>query len=186
ACHHRGPTSSRARTRRPQRRCRYCAMKPGTTPPATTAHTTSSRSSKPRRNTIVPPLGPCSHPILWPAHPGRELPAGARAPGARGATRAVNAAHTSSPPPGTASRRRVPSLAAPAIWAQIRPAAAGSSAVRPARRQVRQSQIRDVDTEVIAEQTIEPRVSPRWVDGLLLALAVYVVAGSLWMLTGLG
>src|SRR5437660_752391 len=161
-------------------------MKPGTRPPATTAHTTSSRSRKPRRNTIVPPLGPCSHPILWPAHPGRELPAGARAPGARGATRAVNAAHTSSPPPGTASRRRVPSLAAPAIWAQIRPAAAGSSAVRPARRQVRQSQIRDVDTEVIAEQTIEPRVSPRWVDGLLLALAVYVVAGSLWMLTGLG
>ncbi|TLY58213.1 MAG: hypothetical protein E6K51_04645, partial [Gammaproteobacteria bacterium] len=43
-----------------------------------------------------------------------------------------------------------------------------------------------MDTEVIAEQTIEPRVTPRWVDALLLALAVYVVAGSLWMLTGLG
>src|SRR5437588_9903403 len=96
-------------------------MKPGTRPPATTAHTTSSRSRKPRRNTIVPPLGPCPHPILWPAHPGRELPARARAPAARGATRAVNAAHTSSPPPRTASRRRVLSLAAPAIWAQIRP-----------------------------------------------------------------
>jgi diguanylate cyclase (GGDEF)-like protein/PAS domain S-box-containing protein len=30
------------------------------------------------------------------------------------------------------------------------------------------------------------RVTPRWVDGLLLALVVYVAAGILWMLTGLG
>jgi len=43
-----------------------------------------------------------------------------------------------------------------------------------------------VDTQVIAAQTVELRVTPRWVDGLLLALAVYVVAGTFWMLTGLG
>ncbi|TLZ35502.1 MAG: hypothetical protein E6K24_10035 [Gammaproteobacteria bacterium] len=43
-----------------------------------------------------------------------------------------------------------------------------------------------MDTQVIAAQTVELRVTPRWVDGLLLALAVYVVAGTFWMLTGLG
>src|SRR5215207_1832093 len=50
-CH--GSRSNLAWSSRPPRRWRYCAMKPGKSPPATTAPTSSKRSNRPRRNNIV-------------------------------------------------------------------------------------------------------------------------------------
>jgi diguanylate cyclase (GGDEF)-like protein/PAS domain S-box-containing protein len=43
-----------------------------------------------------------------------------------------------------------------------------------------------VDTQVIPAQSIRFGATPRWVDRLFIGLAIYVVAGSVWMLTGFG
>jgi PAS domain S-box-containing protein len=43
-----------------------------------------------------------------------------------------------------------------------------------------------VDTQVIPAQSIRFGDTPRWVDRLFIGLAIYVVAGSVWMLTGFG
>ena len=43
-----------------------------------------------------------------------------------------------------------------------------------------------MDTEVIAAQSTPLRATPRWVDGLVFGLGLYVAAGTVWMLTGLG
>jgi diguanylate cyclase (GGDEF)-like protein/PAS domain S-box-containing protein len=47
-------------------------------------------------------------------------------------------------------------------------------------------QIFDVDAEVKPTHSIRFAAAPRWVDWLFLGLVVYVITGSLWMLTGLG
>jgi diguanylate cyclase (GGDEF)-like protein/PAS domain S-box-containing protein len=43
-----------------------------------------------------------------------------------------------------------------------------------------------VDTQVIPAQSIRFGDTPRWVDRLFIGLAIYVVTGSVWMLTGFG
>jgi diguanylate cyclase (GGDEF)-like protein/PAS domain S-box-containing protein len=43
-----------------------------------------------------------------------------------------------------------------------------------------------VDTQVIPAQSIRFGATPRWVDRLFIGLAIYVVTGSVWMLTGFG
>jgi len=58
-------------------------------------------------------------------------------------------------------------------------------AERPVSRRNRY-QISDVDTKVLPAQTIRFGAAPRWVDVLFIALVVYVITGTLWMLTGFG
>src|SRR4029077_5062071 len=47
-------------------------------------------------------------------------------------------------------------------------------------------QISDVDTKVLPAQSIRFGVAPRWVDVLFIGLVIYVITGTVWMLTGFG
>src|SRR4029077_7400699 len=47
-------------------------------------------------------------------------------------------------------------------------------------------QISDVDTKVLPAQTIRFGAAPRWVDVLFIGLVIYVITGTVWMLTGFG
>src|SRR6516164_1562946 len=166
-----GARSSRAWSSRPPSRWRYCAMKPGTRPPATTAHTSSNRSSSPRTSNIVASLH------APPLH------ANCRAD-TTGLTEFRDPAHI------RVGRREL---------RHVRADCAGPVAVLasnltlrthrhpgPMIHRTRRQQQSDVDRGTAPVPGMHSGAAPRWVDWLFITQVVYVVAVTVWMLAGLG
>src|SRR6516225_6545062 len=152
-------------------------MKPGTSPPATTAHTSSNRSSNPRTNDIVALVG--------------HFPGGPRTVACPGS-------------PGDANRRSCGPAQFPAVTRELRHAGehcAGRPADLPANvtlrhrrellpeamiRRARRQQKSDVEPAAVPGQGMLSGVAPRWVDVLFIGLVVYASTVAALMLSGLG
>src|SRR5215469_12616644 len=138
-------------------------MKPGTRPPATTAHTNSNRSSSPRNNDIIAP-----------AHCGSEGSLHRRGRNAKWRSNCT----LPDGGPRTASRRRTLCWPTPPFGLKLPLSTADCPSIIPPA----------VDRQAASPpaQAMRSGVEPRWVTVLYRALLVYVVTVNVWMITGLG
>src|SRR5579864_5180479 len=90
-----------------------------------------------------------------------------------------------SDPPRTASRGGIFRWPALRFDVKLRQQPTYSVAARRGNRRNR-IQISSVDTRVKPAQSLGFAAAPRWIDWLFFALVIYVVTGSVGMLTGVG